>query len=141
MTDYKKQYLKYKNKYLKIKKMLGGNKTYKILEDLQQDIKFSSIIPNKENIGIFNGLPPPEKGQSPSKEEQPPSEEEQPPDDSEDSDDSDDSDDVFDIDATLALWGREAEQIEEEEAKILAKNTVSIIAVIGGIVGLVFLIK
>ena len=24
MTDYKKQYLKYKNKYLKIKKMLGG---------------------------------------------------------------------------------------------------------------------
>ena len=116
--DYKKKYFKYKNKYLKIKKMLGGSDNYEILEDLQEEIQF--ILPTSETIRVIEGQPP---------------------------ENLDDSDHIKNFEALCEDIERGRKEAEEEakkeDAEILAtfQNTVSIIAVIGGIVGLVFLTK
>ena len=153
MTDYKKQYLKYKNKYLKIKKMLGGSKSQYVPrmspeEREQEKENCKAIILAKTPDEAVQLLREAEKLKETARKEadklKRKAKEEADalvkdaqvsaaPENSYDSKRS-----LFGVAETLEISDTEKDEREEREK---FQNTVSIIAVIGGIVGLVFLIK
>tara|TARA_Y100000022_G_C13083383_1_gene298764 strand:- start:324 stop:665 length:342 start_codon:yes stop_codon:yes gene_type:complete len=113
MTDYKKQYLKYKKKYLKIKKMFhgGDEKKQTKQEIIQEAIKKEKHNYAKEDAEAYKLIA--------RQDEQTFSE-------------------IVDKMNTINKAEKEKEDAVTQR-NIL--NTVSIITVIGSIVGLVFLIK